>query len=56
MLDVAGKPEDVNIAGLHLYGLQGNPRRWSLRVTANYRITFGWSGEHAVDVDLEDYH
>ena len=25
--------------------LQGNPKRWSVRVTGNYRITFGWSGE-----------
>ena len=26
------------------------------RVTGNYRITFGWSGENAQDVDFEDYH
>jgi plasmid maintenance system killer protein len=25
-------------------------------VTGNYRITFGWSGENALDVDFEDYH
>jgi plasmid maintenance system killer protein len=25
-------------------------------VTGNYRITFGWSGESALDVDCEDYH
>ena len=29
---------------------------WSLFVTRNWRITFAWSGEDAVDVDLEDYH
>jgi plasmid maintenance system killer protein len=28
----------------------------SMRVTGNYRITFGWSGENALDVDFEDYH
>jgi len=38
------------------HGLQGKPPRWSVRVTGNYRITFGWSGENALDVDLEDYH
>jgi proteic killer suppression protein len=27
-----------------------------VRVTGNYRITFGWSGENALDVDFEDYH
>jgi proteic killer suppression protein len=56
LLEVAGQPEDLNIAGLRFHGLQGNPKRWSVRVTGNYRITFGWSGENAVDVDFEDYH
>jgi proteic killer suppression protein len=56
MLDVAGRPDDMNIAGLHFHGLQGNPKRWSVRVTGNYRITFGWSGKNASDIDLEDYH
>ena len=56
LLEVAGKAEDMNIAGFHFHGLQGNPKRWSLRVTGNYRVTFGWSGETAVDIDFEDYH
>ena len=56
LLDVAAQPEDMNIAGFRFHGLQGNPQRWSVRVTGNYRITFGWSGENAMDVDLEDYH
>ena len=56
LLEVAVKPEDMNIAGIHFHGLKGNPQRWSVRVTGNYRITFGWSGENAVDVDFEDYH
>ena len=55
-LDVAAKPEDMNIPGFHFHGLQGKPKRWPIRVTANYRITFGWSGEYALDVDFEDYH
>ena len=56
LLEVAGRPEDMNIAGFRFHGLQGNPKRWSVRVTGNYRITFGWSGENALDVDYEDYH
>ncbi len=40
-LEVAVRPEDMNIAGFRFHGLQGNPKRWSVRVTANYRITFG---------------
>ena len=46
----------MNIAGFHFHGLQGKPKRWSVRVSGNYRITFGWSGENALDVDFEDYH
>ena len=46
----------MNVAGYRFHSLHGNPPRWSVRVTANYRITFGWSGEDAQDVDFEDYH
>ena len=59
LLGVEGHPEDiniVNIAGFRFHGLQGKPRRWSVRVTGNCRITFGWAGENALDIDLEDYH
>ena len=56
LLDVVEQPEDINIAGFRFHSLQGKPKRWSVRVTGNYRITFGWSGEDALDVDLEDYH
>jgi proteic killer suppression protein len=55
-LEVATRPEDTNVAGYRFHGLQGKPRRWSVRVTGNYRITFGWSGENAIDVDFQDYH
>ena len=56
LLDVAEQPADMNIAGFHFHVLQGSPNRWSVRVTGNYRVTFGWSRENAVDVDFEDYH
>jgi proteic killer suppression protein len=56
LLEVAARPEDMNVAGLHFHALQGKPKRWSVRVTGNYRITFGWSGENALEVDFEDYH
>lgn len=54
-LDAATKPEDLNLPGYHFHGLEGEPR-WSVRVTANWRLTFGWYGADAIDVDLEDYH
>jgi proteic killer suppression protein len=56
LLEVAANPEDMNIAGFRFHSLQGSPKRWSVRVTGNFRITFRWSGENAVDVDFEDYH
>ncbi len=56
LLESAERPADMNVAGFRFHGLQGNPKRWSVRVSGNYRITFGWSGESAVDIDFEDYH
>src|SRR5204862_4956571 len=31
-------------------------RPYATTVSRNWRMTFGWDGEDAVDVDLEDYH
>jgi len=56
LLEVASNPEDMNIAGFRFHSLHGSPQRWSVRVTGNYRITFGWSGENAREIDFEDYH
>lgn len=56
LLEVAGRPEDMNIAGFHFHGLHGKPKRWSVRVTKNYRVTFGWLDDSAVNIDYEDYH
>ena len=55
-LEVAEQPGDMNVAGYRFHSLRGSPQRWSVRVTGNYRITFGWSGENPEDVDFEDYH
>jgi proteic killer suppression protein len=54
-LDAATGPEHVNLPSYHFHALRG-VRRWSIRVTGNRRITFGWDGADATDVDLEDYH
>ena len=54
-LAAAGRPEDMNLPGYYFHGLQGSVR-WSIRVTGNWRITFGWDGADATDVDMEDYH
>ena len=55
-LEVATLPEDMNVTGYRFHSLHGKPRRWSVRVSGNYRVTFGWSGEEAEDVDFEGYH
>ena len=56
-LDVATTPEEMNIAGWRFHLLRGDQKgRFSVWVTGNYRVTFGWDGNDAVDVDLEDYH
>ena len=53
----AEQPEQMSTAGSHFHPLAGDrARRYSVRLTANVRITFGWDGEGAVDVDIEDYH
>jgi proteic killer suppression protein len=56
-LDEARVPQDMNAIGLKLHPLKGHDMgRWSVWLTGNYRITFGWGGEDAIEVDLEDYH
>ena len=54
-MDAASEPQQLNLPGYFLHGL-GGVRRWSIRVSGNWRITFGWDGADAIDVDLEDYH
>lgn len=54
-LDLATMPEDMNLPGYHFHGLT-NVERYAVTVRGNYRITFAWDGEDAVEVDYEDYH
>jgi toxin HigB-1 len=56
-LDVAAAPEDMNTPGLHFHLLSGgSDGRYTVTVRANWRITFGWDGADAIEVDYEDYH
>ena len=53
----AQNPEQLNLPGFKFHALRGAEKgRYSVWVTGNYRITFGWDEEEAIDVDLEDYH
>ena len=56
-LNDAKVPEDMNLPGLRFHGLKGQDRgRFAVDASGNWRITFGWDGLDAVDLDLEDYH
>ena len=56
-LDGAVSPEDMNLPGYRFHGLKGRDKgRYAVDASGNWRITFGWDGKDAVDVDLEDYH
>ncbi len=56
-LEAATRPEQLNLPGHNFHTLRGADKgRFSVWVSGNYRITFGWNGDDAIDVDLEDYH
>jgi len=56
-LNEARHAADLNQPGLHWHDLAPKqPSRYSVWISGNYRITYAFKGENAVDVDLEDYH
>ena len=56
-LNVAEDAADMNLPGFRFHALKGNHRgRYAVNASGNWRITFGWRGKDAVEVDLEDYH
>ena len=56
-LDDASRPEDMNLPGFRFHALVGRDRgRYAVNASGNWRITFGWTEDDAIDVDLEDYH
>ncbi len=56
-LDVAIGPEDMNAPGYGLHPLKGElAGHWSVKVSGNWRLTFVFQGEDAIEVDYQDYH
>jgi proteic killer suppression protein len=56
-LDAAVAPADLNLPGYRWHALKGGRRGdYAVAVSGNWRVTFRFDGEDAVDVDLEDYH
>jgi len=56
-LDAAEHIDDMDIPGFGLHPLTGNKKGyWSVKVSANWRITFRFEGTNAYEINLEDYH
>jgi proteic killer suppression protein len=56
-LDAAKLPDHMNVPGFRYHALKGHDKgRFAADASGNWRVTFAWNGEDAVDVDLEDYH
>ena len=54
-LNAAAKPEDMDVPGFDFHKLHSEDR-YTVHVNGPWCITFGWSGQDAVAVDLENYH
>ncbi|SMF50267.1 proteic killer suppression protein [Xaviernesmea oryzae] len=56
-LEVAERPEDMNLPGFDFHALHGfNPTRYTVHVNGPLCITFEFDGKDAVRVDFEQYH
>jgi toxin HigB-1 len=56
-LDAATSPEGMNIPGFRFHPMKGRDRgRYAVDASGNWRVTFAWEEEDAVEVDLKDYH
>lgn len=56
-LNASTKPTDMRVPGSRFHPLKGTMvGRFAVNVSGNKRLTFGWDGNDAVNVDLEDYH
>lgn len=56
-LDAAVTPQEMDVPGWRFHPLKGDQKgRYAVDASGDWRITFAFEGEDAVDVDLEDYH
>lgn len=56
-LNAATNPQDMNLPGLSPHELQGARKStWAVRVSGNWRVTFGFADKDAERADYEDYH
>ena len=57
-LDASKKAEDMDLPGYKFHALKGDRKGelTAVSVTGNWRITYQFIGEDALNVNLEDYH
>ena len=56
-IDAAEQVNELDLPGFRLHRLKGDKRNlWSVRISANWRITFEFENGDAYILDLEDYH
>ena len=57
VIDAAVLVNDIDLPGFRLHELKGERAgTWSVWVSGNWRLTFGFEGGDAHDLNLEDYH
>lgn len=57
LLDAANDVGDMNFPGSNLHPLKGELKGfWSVTVSGNWRLVFGFGDGDAYDVDYLDYH
>ena len=56
-LDACKTPEDMALPGYKFHELKGERKgTYAVTVSGNWRITFRFEENNAVNVDMEDYH
>ena len=56
-LDHCAKPEDMDLPGYKFHALKGERKgTYAVNVSGNWRLTFRFEAEDAVELNLEDYH
>jgi toxin HigB-1 len=55
-LNAAARPGEMGLPGFDFHPLRGRLARYAVHVNGPWCITFGWHGEDAIEVDLEQYH
>ena len=54
IIDAARNPREAAFAGFRFdEWTENSTKRFGVMVANHWRLSFGWSGEHAIDVDLE---